>query len=594
MSAVLEALTRQGVILPSESGDEQVATCVFSTGADVTRHDWMKGADYIERLSMEPSAIRLARLKSGASVLNTHGSYDLSSVVGHVVPETARVEAGQLRGDIFCDDAEVWPRLKSGSIKALSCGYRVHKWKITAASGTQKEVRLAVDWEPYEISLVPIGADPKAAVQSTRSLDPTPVGGNRIMDPTQQTILPAALVTADRAAAWVAAGITEAQGRDMALSAMIARDGGDTRPNVLVIQDQADTARSAVVSALLHRMNPTAWPIENPAGARELGGLSLRELERSWQRQGGRGWLESRGGGSHVTGDFASLTADALGKELRRRYLLAVPTWQGITMPRQASDFKQLSSVQLGDAPKLFETVEHGEITHGTMSDASEKYRVKRYSRVLSLTYELIINDDLGALMQVPTLFSMSARQTESDVVWAALTDNPDMQDGNTLFHADHGNIATPAAAIDVTSLGVAAELLRRQKSLDEQYINPDPMFVIVSPKNETKARQFTRTISAEQGSNANPFDSLDVIVEPRLSGNTWYLATSAEILPTLEVAHLVGGTADGGPEIATREDFASRALKFRAEIAVGARAIDWRGITRNAGPQFFPEGNWR
>ena len=483
MSAVLEALTRQGVILPSESGDEQVATCVFSTGADVTRHDWMKGADYIERLSMEPSAIRLARLKSGASVLNTHGSYDLSSVVGHVVPETARVEAGQLRGDIFCDDAEVWPRLKSGSIKALSCGYRVHKWKITAASGTQKEVRLAVDWEPYEISLVPIGADPKAAVQSTRSLDPTPVGGNRIMDPTQQTILPAALVTADRAAAWVAAGITEAQGRDMALSAMIARDGGDTRPNVLVIQDQADTARSAVVSALLHRMNPTAWPIENPAGARELGGLSLRELERSWQRQGGRGWLESRGGGSHVTGDFASLTADALGKELRRRYLLAVPTWQGITMPRQASDFKQLSSVQLGDAPKLFETVEHGEITHGTMSDASEKYRVKRYSRVLSLTYELIINDDLGALMQVPTLFSMSARQTESDVVWAALTDNPDMQDGNTLFHADHGNIATPAAAIDVTSLGVAAELLRRQKSLDEQYINPDPMFVIVSPK---------------------------------------------------------------------------------------------------------------
>ena len=79
------------------------------------------------------------------------------------------------------------------------------------------------------------------------------------------------------------------------------------------------------------------------------------------------------------------------------------------------------------------------------------------------------------------------------------------------------------------------------------------------------------------------------MIVEPRLSGNTWYLATSAEILPTLEVAHLVGGTADGGPEIATREDFDSRALKFRAEIAVGARAIDWRGDHAKRRTAIFP-----
>ena len=387
------------------------------------------------------------------------------------------------------------------------------------------------------------------------------------------------------ARSWVSAKLTTDQARDMALD-HVAREIGDdgARPNVVVIQDQADTARSAVVTSLLHRMNPAAWPIENSPGAREFVGLNLRELERSWKRQGGRGWLESRGGGSHVTGDFSALTADAMGKELRRRYLLAVPTWQGITATRQASDFKELSSVQLGDAPKLLETVEAAEITHGTMSDSVEKYRLKRYSRTISLSYELLVNDDLGALMQVPTLFSASARQTESDVVWAALTSNPEMQDGQNLFHSSHSNQSTPASKISVESLGKAAALLRSQKSLDDQYINPAPAFVIVSPQSETVARQFTRTLNPEQGSNVNPYDMLEPIVEPRLTGTVWYLATSADILPTLEVAHLMGMTSDGGPEIATAEDFDTRALKVRAEIAVGARAVDWRSITRNAG----------
>ena len=586
-------LTRQGTVTPAETGDQQIAVCCFSTGADVERYDWHTGETYIERLSMKPASVRLERLNAGASVLNAHGSYDLSQVVGHIVKGSARIEAGELRGDVFVDDAEVWPKVKSGSINALSVGYRVHEYTVTEATEQSKQIRLATDWSCYEVSLVPIPADPGALVESTRSLE----GGKNHMDPTQTIIPETALVTAERAAvltrgmpegtakAWVAAGISERQGRELALAAMATRAGDDgPQINAVVIQDQADTARNAVVSALLHRMSPNAWPIEGSPGAREFAGLSLRELERSWKRQGGRGWLESRGGGSHTTGDFAALTADALGKELRRRYMLTTPTWQGITQTRQASDFKQLSSVQLGDAPKLLETVEAAEIQHGTMSDAAEKYRLKRYSRVLALSYELIVNDDLGALQQVPSLFSMSARQTESDVVWAALTDNPEMSDGENLFHSSHSNTATPAAAISVASLGVATALLRSQKSLDNQHINPEPMYLIVSPAKETLARQFTRTLNPEQGSNVNPYDYLTPIVEPRLTGNVWYLATSADILPTLEVAHLMGMTSDGGPEIATAEDFDTRALKVRAEIAVGARAIDWRGITRNNG----------
>ena len=261
-------LTRQGTATPAETGDEQICTCVFSTGADVERYDWRSGETYIERLSMEPASVRLERLNAGASVLNAHGSYDLSQVVGHVVKGSARIEAGELRGDVFVDDADVWPKVKSGSINALSVGYKVHAYTVTEATAESKQVRLATDWTAYEISLVPLPADPGALVTEVRSLEQN--GGNRIMDPTQTQIPETALVTAERAAvltrgmpegtaaAWLAAGLTERQGRELALSAMAARIGDDgARPNTVVVGVDRDSIHrhEGMVDGLLIRAN---------------------------------------------------------------------------------------------------------------------------------------------------------------------------------------------------------------------------------------------------------------------------------------------------------------------------------------------------
>lgn len=158
-----------------ESIDEKARTIevVFSTGAPVERYDWRTGP-YIEKLSMSPTAIRWGRLNSGAPVLNTHSSWSLSDVIGVVEDGTARVESGQAVAKLrFSERADVepfWGDIKGRVIRNVSVGYVSHHAE-EERNEDDMIVRTATDWEPYEISMVPMGADPAAQTRGQGRLD---------------------------------------------------------------------------------------------------------------------------------------------------------------------------------------------------------------------------------------------------------------------------------------------------------------------------------------------------------------------------------------------------------------------------------------
>jgi hypothetical protein len=57
-------------------------------------------------------------------------------------------------------------KIRDGIIRNVSVGYRVHRYEVIRNDGAVPLYR-AIDWEPYEISLVPIGADAGAGIRST-------------------------------------------------------------------------------------------------------------------------------------------------------------------------------------------------------------------------------------------------------------------------------------------------------------------------------------------------------------------------------------------------------------------------------------------
>ncbi|MCA3313103.1 MAG: HK97 family phage prohead protease [Roseomonas sp.] len=140
---------------------------VWSTGARARNFVPSLGG-ITEELDMSPNAVRMAQLGSGnAPVLNTHRSSDARDVLGRVI--AARLEGGRgharLQFSAAADVEPLWQRIADGTLRAVSIGYRVHRYDQRPDPVSGEMIYRAVDWEPFEISIVPIPVDRDAQVR---------------------------------------------------------------------------------------------------------------------------------------------------------------------------------------------------------------------------------------------------------------------------------------------------------------------------------------------------------------------------------------------------------------------------------------------
>jgi hypothetical protein len=162
-------ITAQRAITAPATVDRQARTVevVWSTGARARNFVHSLGL-ITEELEMSPNAVRMDALRSGrAPVLNTHRRGDARDVLGRVI--AARLERGRghatLQFSAAADVEPVWQRIADGTLRAVSVGYRVHRYDQRPDVATGETVHHAVDWEPFEISVVPVPVDPAAAIR---------------------------------------------------------------------------------------------------------------------------------------------------------------------------------------------------------------------------------------------------------------------------------------------------------------------------------------------------------------------------------------------------------------------------------------------
>ncbi len=161
---------------PKDDAAGNIFDIVWTTGARVRRYDWMNDEVYDEELVVTPEAVRMDRLNSGAvAVLNTHSQYSLDDVIGVFLADSGVIADGQGLGRIMIDPGEatqpVLTKIQNKVIRNVSVGYRVHKYEVIREDG-QIPVYRAVDWEPFEISLVPVGADAGAGIRALPNASP--------------------------------------------------------------------------------------------------------------------------------------------------------------------------------------------------------------------------------------------------------------------------------------------------------------------------------------------------------------------------------------------------------------------------------------
>jgi hypothetical protein len=355
--------------------------------------------------------------------------------------------------------------------------------------------------------------------------------------------------------------------------------------------------RDAITEALLHRHAPGAQAL-GPDG-RAFRGMTLLEIARaSLERRGvstrGMAKMELAGEalmgrasvGYHATSDFPLILANVANKTLRAAYDGTPRTFTGWARQVTISDFKPVSRTQLGGAPDLLRVPESGEFTYGTIGEGREVYALATYGRIIGITRQTLINDDLDAFTRVPSAFGASAADLESDLVYSILTTNPLMGDGVALFNASHGNLGT-AGAISETTLAEAYRLFGNQRGLEGRQISVLPRYLITPPGSRSvEARKNVTATTPNAVAGVNAFAGrLEPIEEARLipaaGADPWFLAADPARIDTVEFGYLEGNT---GVTTETRTGFEVDGIEIKARHDFATKAIDWRGLYRNAG----------
>lgn len=383
--------------------------------------------------------------------------------------------------------------------------------------------------------------------------------------------------------------VTVDKAREMIIGEISERNSTKTNNHIVEVKDvdQRKLRIEMASNALLHRAKGDQ--VELHKDATQYRGMSLlRMAEETLTSQGvsARGLTphEIAERALHSSSDFVEILANVAGKSLRQAYDEAPQTFGPFTRRTQVADFKQISRVQLGDAPALEKVLENGEYKSGTVGEAAEKYNVDTFGKIIGVTRKTLVNDDMDAFSRLPEMFGRSARDLESDLIYNIIKANPLMADGYALFSAQHGNLGT-ADAITVASISEARAKMRLQKGLNQKLLNLVPKILLVPATIETVAEQFLGNITPAEGAKVNPFSGkFQQITEARLDAHSltaWYLLASINQIDIFEIANLTGQT---GPTLTTKEGFKTDGVEFKVSYDVGAKAIDWRGIVKNVG----------
>jgi hypothetical protein len=360
------------------------------------------------------------------------------------------------------------------------------------------------------------------------------------------------------------------------------------------------TRREAIAEAVLHRAQPQAFAMTDRA--REYRGLRLIDVARECLEAAGvrtRGLTPNeiahqatRAAGMMSTSDFPLIMAAVAGKRLRQSYSGTPRTFQKWARGTTATDFKPMYPTQVGNFPALKAVMEGAEFSYGSIAEGRETYQLATYGRIVALTRQAIINDDLRAFDRALSSAGQRAADMESAIVYNVLIANAALADTVALFHATHNNLGT-AAVISETALGEAWEKMATQKDLgdgagaDKEYIDARPRYIIVPPGSRSiEARKMLAATTPAKASDVNPFTgALEVIEEPRLfiagGPQPWYLAADQNLVDTVEYAHLEG---QAEPFIDQRAGFEVDGVEIKIRHDFAAKALDYRGLFKNAG----------
>lgn len=294
---------------------------------------------------------------------------------------------------------------------------------------------------------------------------------------------------------------------------------------------------------------------------------------------------------------FSTYSISGILSNTANKFLLAgfnaVETgWRSISAIRNVSDFKEITSYRLTGNMEFEEVGPAGEIKHGTLDEQSFTNQARTYAKMLGITRQDIINDDLGALTVVPMRIGRGGALQLNKVFWTEFMDNSSFfTDANNNFQDGSGTV------LSIDSLTTAEQLFFDQTDPDGDPLGLTAATLLVPNALNVTATQLMSntevrdTTASKKYLTGNPHaGKFDVVRSSYLSnagitGNStlkWYLLANPNELPVIETVFLNGVEA---PTVETADaDFNTLGIQVRGYFDFGVSKQDPRGGVASKG----------
>ena len=318
--------------------------------------------------------------------------------------------------------------------------------------------------------------------------------------------------------------------------------------------------------------------------------------------------------GAHVlkeamtTSDFPYLFGDVLDRQVLASYQETPQTYRNYTKVAKVRDFRAVKRFGIYGADQVLPEVKQR--AQYPVEELNENtpysYAVVKHGRRVPFDWEMIVNDDLQALTDVPQRLGRAARRSEQKFVTEMYVDASGPH--ASFYTVDNLNKVTSNPALSLAALQTGMSQFAGLKDENGEPIFIDMVELVVPPQLEVTAMNYLNAISielAEKGGTSNTklvaanwmktkfrlnVDPYIPIVASTANGATsWFLFANPDSgKPALEMGFLVGHEepeifmktpnatrVGGGGEDAMNGDFDTDSIEYKLRHVFGGARMD-------------------
>jgi hypothetical protein len=291
------------------------------------------------------------------------------------------------------------------------------------------------------------------------------------------------------------------------------------------------------------------------------------------------------------TSGLTNILGIALTRQMVAVYNSAVDyqIWrQAVSRIVPLADFRTQERVRFGsyaDLVTVSERAPYPELASPT--DEKATYAPAKRGGIETITREAILADDVGFIREIPLRIGRAAQRTLAKFVLDFYRTNPVIYDGQTYFHASHGNLGT--AALDATGYADARLAFVKQAEYGgNDLLGVQPRILWIPWDLERTARDLFVRNTNNDPTFVNSLNPTIIPVWYWTDTNDWVIQADARDIPNIEVGFVQGQEQ---PQLLVQDApnqgslFYNDTMSWKVRHEYGATVLDWRGARKHVVP---------